>query len=370
MLMRVSSCPRAASTEVTCVSTRSAPPPRESRVLTTKASFVLPSKRCAARLPSAGAPIGFAVTKGDTLQAGRFHHCANVLGREAPFEASPEAVERVRPKTVKRPRAIRAEWYVGDIRAGLFEQGRGPAQRPINQSRDQGRDRLLGGEREAGDQSATEIARSPDRAIPGGPVLEIIIEIDEERSAGLQLADRVAHRSGSVGNVMQNPKGVAEILTLVGKRDGVCGGEMEFDVGHLRQSPAAHFECCGGGIDTVERTDARRHEQGPAPRSASEIESFCVRRQFVPGKLREILVEKTPLLRIAQRALIEGRPLPPEVDNHRGIEVGSRLSPPLASCATPHRHASLVVNSQSLMTALGSGRSRGSGPPASKQNHR
>ena len=195
--------------------------------------------------------------------------------------------------------AIAAEWEVGWIAAELFDDEGKSRQRPIKDRRKSGRHAAPGLERHSADGFAKGVAGPPDRPEPGGPVLEIVIDVEQEGRARLQLANAIGKRPAGIRNVVEDAQRITEVLAVVGKRDVCCRSDMEVDVAPPRKPAPGDFQSLVGGIDAVKEADARSYARGPAPRAAAEVEPFRLGK-LVERKQAEISGEG-PLIFVADK---------------------------------------------------------------------
>src|SRR5687768_8142308 len=103
--------------------------------------------------------------------------------------------------------AVRAERQGGHVPTMFLQPASRACQRPIDGQSYAVRDGLLYGKRQSGHPPTRNVRHPPDRPEPPRPVLKAVVEVDEERSAGLQLRNAVPHGSLSVGDVMENTQG-------------------------------------------------------------------------------------------------------------------------------------------------------------------
>jgi len=142
-----------------------------------------------------------------------------------------ETVTGVGAHGVKVATAIKAEGEGGHGEAGGFDDGGEAGKWPVHGGGDQVSDELLGTGRQMADQQAGSVGKLPEPAEPAGPVVEGVVEVEQQGRTGFEQLGARVDCSGCIGHVVEHAEGVAEVLTVRGQSATGHGGLVEVDVG-------------------------------------------------------------------------------------------------------------------------------------------
>src|SRR5262249_25582707 len=164
--------------------------------------------------------------------------------------------------------------------------------RPIDQRRNDLANRQSQRMRQARNDKSCQIGNAPDQAIPDRPVVERIIQIDQEWCVGLEFFRDRGNRGLSIRHVVKNPERESEIERLRRQRYSADTVQVIADIVDAAEVLFCNAQRFGAGIKQVQMLDLRRDQHRPTTGAAADIESNAATfRQHVPWKDAEIIVE-------------------------------------------------------------------------------
>lgn len=259
-------------------------------------------------------PIRAMFAKPNVGKPGGEHHRLNLVTREPMFKPRSESIKGIGSHDVEARMLVLRQ---GQMRNESGSTRQGPVHargyRVGNQS--------LCPKGKRAYPFADNIAGLPDRTKPRGPVVESIVKINKERGTGLQFGNALVKPVLSVGNVMQDAQRIAEVAGVIGQGNVIDPGLMKFTVGAIRKFRSGNVQRLFARVDQVQSADAASDELGPTARTATKIETNGVKRQAVPRKDVEVLVESPSQFVLGEFALIETRPLAAEIGHNVLINV-------------------------------------------------
>ena len=216
--------------------------------------------------------------------------------------------------------AVVAQGEGGHGQASGFCQGCKAGEGPVDGEGDQIGNELLGAGWQAADQQAGGVGAVPEQAEPAGAVIELVIEVEQQRRAGFEQFGAGADGGGGIGHVVEHAEAITKILGVGRQAAGGHRGLVELHFGLIGQGASGHGQGAGG-IDAVQLANSRRHEAGPTAGTASHVEPFGIGRQLLPGKDGEVVAKYLLGFAGGHALLIKALPFIAETGDCAGVEV-------------------------------------------------